>query len=203
MICFMTYSVYSLNFSNLFPQQSEYLMMITLYFLLSICWTLISMAWFVICNHFITKTEMPKTLYAFCGLLQRIFCCCFPSPKADDETDAIVEDGEFNESVDQDSTKVTSTQNMKFVSGQKISPSRLQTRIALKTINTNNEEATPKCNFCNRCKSCQADFDKDKVKDKNKKDIEARCNALNYLVLLCVSLFMFISNMVVWLLMSR
>lgn len=81
MACFMTYSVYSLNFSNLFLQQSEYLMMITLYFLLSIGWTLVSMAWFVVCNQFMSKSEMPKALYIFCGWLQRIFFCCFPRPK--------------------------------------------------------------------------------------------------------------------------
>jgi hypothetical protein len=66
-----------------------------------------------------------------------------------------------------------------------------------------NEKTTSKCNFCNRCKSCQEDFDKDKTKDKNKKDIQAKCNALNYLVLLCISLFMLISNIVVWVLMAR
>ncbi|CAF1067888.1 unnamed protein product [Rotaria sordida] len=57
MTCFLTYSIYSLNFSSQFPQQSEYLMMITLYFLLSICWTLISMTWFIVCDHFTTKGE--------------------------------------------------------------------------------------------------------------------------------------------------
>ena len=81
----MTYSVYSLNFANLFPQQSEYLMTITLYFLLSIVWTLLSMVWFVICNHYASKGEMPKPLFAFCGLLQRGFVCCFsPPPSSDD-----------------------------------------------------------------------------------------------------------------------
>ncbi|CAF4840870.1 unnamed protein product, partial [Rotaria sp. Silwood1] len=86
MTCFMTYSVYSLNFSSLFPQQSQYLMMITLYFLLSICWTLLSMTWFIMYNHFTAKAEMPKWLYTFCGLLQRVFCYCFPIPKQDDKS---------------------------------------------------------------------------------------------------------------------
>ncbi|CAF3381827.1 unnamed protein product [Rotaria socialis] len=76
MTCFMTYSVYSLNFSSLFPQQSEYLMIITLYFLLSMSWTLISMTWFIICNHFLAKAAMPVPLVMFSGLLQRLFACC-------------------------------------------------------------------------------------------------------------------------------
>ncbi|CAF4393219.1 unnamed protein product [Rotaria sp. Silwood2] len=254
MTCFMTYSVYSLNFSNLFPQQSEYLMMITLYFLLSICWTLMSMVWFIICNHFTTKAEMPKSTYAFCGQLQKALCYCFPPPKEDDKTDknkdVIVENGDIKKSDDKESTKVTNTQKMKCVSCQKLFSSCLQRRNRVENIdkkqdisseeiesnkinttgvnptdvnptdvsstdvnptettaciNTNepNETAKPKCDFCNRCESCQADFDKDKAKGKNKKDMEARCSALNYFVFLCVLLFMFISNMAIWLSMSQ
>jgi hypothetical protein len=85
MTCFMTYSVYSLNFSNLFPQQSEYVMTVTFYFMLSMAWTLLSMGWFVLCNHYTAEAKMPKPLDAFCGLLQRVFVCCFSKPK-DEET---------------------------------------------------------------------------------------------------------------------
>jgi hypothetical protein len=181
MICFMTYSVYSLNFSNLFPQQSEYIMMITLYFLLSISWTLISMVWFIIANYFTTKNEMAKPLYAFSGLLQKAFCCCcFPSSKLDEK----IEDEQLNNSITQ----------------RPIALENIYTR--QQSIKTN-EKITSKCDFCNRCKSCQADFDKDKAKDKKKKDIEAKCSALNYLVLFWVSLLMLVSNIVVWVLMSR
>jgi hypothetical protein len=113
MVCFMTYPIYSLNFSSLFPQQSEYLMMITLYFLLSIFWTLISMAWFLICNHYTTKAQMPKKLCDFCGQLQRMYCCCFPQPKNDKKKDIIVENGECRNFDNQESTTATSTGNMK------------------------------------------------------------------------------------------
>ena len=189
MLCFTTYSVYSLNFSGLFPQQSEYLMMITLYFLLSICWTFISMIWFIICNHYITTAKMPKPLYAFARLLQRLFCCCFSSSKTDNKTEkkaaSVVEDGEFNEYMEENIYRIRNypIHGIEFVQA--------------------NDMTTSKCKFCKRCKSCQADFDKDKVKDKKKKDIEVKCGALNYLIVLCVSILMFISNMVVWLLMSR
>ncbi|CAF0788447.1 unnamed protein product [Adineta steineri] len=218
MVCFMTYSVYSLNFSNLFPQQSEYLMMITLYFLLSICWTLISMAWFLIYNYIVTKGEMVKSLYNFCGYLQRIFFCCFPRPKqnskVDKKNDIIAENGEMKIFENQEST-----QQMKCVS-------RLRKQNSIETMEMKqhssathtesikkssievqpweiNKEAKRKCNFCNRCESCQADIDKDKTKSKEKKDIEARCNALNYLVFICVFLLMLIVNITIWLLMSK
>ncbi|CAF1555218.1 unnamed protein product, partial [Didymodactylos carnosus] len=134
MICFMTYSVYSLSFSSLFPQQSDYLMTITLYFLLSICWTLIAMLWFVICNYFITKVRMPRLLYAFCELLQRVST---PRPKKDDKTDkkdVIVENGEIKKSVDEESTKATRAQRMKCVCCQKLFVSCLQRHHRVESI---------------------------------------------------------------------
>ncbi|CAF4058260.1 unnamed protein product [Rotaria sp. Silwood2] len=214
MICFMTYSVYSLNFSNLFPQQSEYSMMITLYFLLSISWTLISMVWFTIYNYFITKAEMPKLLYILCGILQKLFCCCFPSSKQDDKTNQkkkiIVENDEIKKSRDRQSTKATSInkiqhisiEDMKSIKTNATNVKSIETA-AVVIINETNQKEKPKCDFCNRCESCQAEFDKDKAKNKNKKEIEARCNVLNYFVLLCLFVCMFVSNMVLWFTMSQ
>ncbi|CAF1367815.1 unnamed protein product [Adineta steineri] len=236
MTCFMTYSVYSLNFSNLFPQQSQYLMMITLYFLLSICWTLISMAWFVLCNHFISKAEMPKFLYIFSGLLQKkVFFYFFPPPKDDKTKNVIVENGDLKKSEDKKSTQATGIQKTKCASCQKLFPSCFRRHIKVESIDKGqhtsvenetsmnksatddarietptsvvidetNKKATPKCDFCNRCETCQADFDKDKGKGKNKKDIEGRCAALNYLVFFCILLFMVISELSVWVLMAN
>ncbi|CAF1318946.1 unnamed protein product [Rotaria sordida] len=132
MTCFMTYSVYSLSFSNLFPQQSEYIMMITLYFVLSICFTLISMVWFMICNHFTITSEMPKPIYAFCGQLQRVFFCCFPSSKEDGKTDknkdVIIENGDIKKFDDIRSIQATNTQKMKCISCQNLFTVCLQKR---------------------------------------------------------------------------
>ncbi|CAF1336540.1 unnamed protein product [Adineta steineri] len=237
MTCFMTYSVYSLNFSSLFPQQSQYLMMITLYFLLSIFWTLISMAWFILCNHFTTKAEMPKFLYTFCGLLQKkVFFYCFPSAKDDKKKDVIVNNSELKKSGDQESIQATIIQEKKCASCQKLLPScfRRNTKVAdiekkdqpspieddtPKKTNNNNfpiidkpevvttdkkdENPKPKCDFCDRCETCQADFDKDKAKGKNKKDIEARCNALNYFIFIIILIFMAIAEFCVWGLMAN
>jgi len=129
------------------------------------------MASFVICNHFTTKVEIPKLLYAFCGRLHTVFFCCFPPSKSDDKKGVIVENHKFKKSVDQESTTA-----------------------ACVSINKTIKKEKPKCNFRNRCKSCQADFDKNKAKVKNKKDIEARWIALNYFVFLWILLFMFVSN---------
>jgi hypothetical protein len=214
-------------------------MMITLFFLLSIGWTFISMAWFVICNYYTCKGEMPNWLYDFCGRLQKIFFCCFPPAKKDEKTDqkkdVIVGNGEFKKSQDQEPAQATSAEKVKCVCCQRLFAPCLRKRVKVETIDTKpdisvedvesaktspsetlpietpvsanaiepKEKEKPKCNFCNRCESCQADFDKDKAKSKTKKEIEARCNALNYLVLIIVALFMFISNMALWLLMSQ
>lgn len=114
---------------------------------------------------------MSKPLYAFSGLLQKVLCCCFSSSKSDKKTDDIIEDDQF------DDTQFVTTQNMRYVSGQRISSTRLQRPIVLENIYTKrdypvngmestiiNDKRTSKCKFCNRCKSYQDDFDKDKAK---------------------------------------
>lgn len=65
-----------------------------------------------------------------------------------------------------------------------------------------NESKKDKCQFCDRCGTCQADFDKDKKKNKGKKDAESKCSALNYLVFIIVFVLMLASNLAVWFIMS-
>ena len=222
MVCFMTYAVYSLNFSNLFPQQSEYLMMITLYFLLSMSWTLISMIWFMICNYFTTKSEMPKSLYGFCGVLQKVFFCCFSASEKGDTTakkkDLITENVQ--------DVDVTNNQKAACISCRKLFPSCFQRQTKVESIENSQKETSVEpmglvrrtahisvgeaeepaklhCKFCNRCDSCEADRGKETAKDRNRKDIAARCNALNFLIFLFVFIFMLVSNMVLWISMSQ
>jgi hypothetical protein len=208
-------------------------MMITLYFLLSICWTLISMAWFLSSNSLISKAEMPKLLYDFTGMLQRASFRCFLPRKPADKT--VKKNNEVKKSENQESTTATATQNTgndwpptlpplglqrhnkiesidmsqldsaEDVASTKTNPTDVRPNEAVVSVNMNetNEKAKPKCNFCNRCTSCQTDFDKDKTKSKNKKDIEARCNTLNNFVLLSVFILMFISDLAIWLVMAN
>lgn len=176
--------------------------MITLYFLFSICWTLISMAWFITCNHYTTKAEMPNVLLAFCEFLQQVFCCCFPLTKtnekdaankttiaaADDETVTCVYCRQLFGSCCRKTNRVKD--------GNK-KESHEQAMVST------DDSSKEKCQLCDRCQSCQADFDKDKAKGKTKKEIEAKCSALNYFIFILIFLFMFISNMVIWLLMAQ
>ncbi len=54
-----------------------------------------------------------------------------------------------------------------------------------------------------KCNPYQADLDKEKAIGQSNKDIEAKCNALNYLISIYVLLLMFISNMALWLSVSQ
>lgn len=70
------------------------------------------------------------------------------------------------------------------------------------SIDKTSEKEKSKCNFCNRCETCQASFDKDKTKGKDKKEIEGKCKVLNYFILFCIFILMFVSNMALWLTMA-
>ena len=180
MTCFMTYSVYSLNFSNLFPQQSDYLMLITLYFLLSMVWTLLSMVWFMTCNHYTGKGKLPKPLHAFGGVLERVFVCCFSSPSSKVQNVPTKE--------------LTSTKNP-----SETSPTKEAVSI---TMDPPTEQAKPKCNLCDRCEPCDTDFQDEKAKRKAKKDVESKCSALNYFAFLCIFALMAGANVPLWLSMA-
>ena len=191
--------------------------MITLFFLLSIVWTFVSLAWFVVCNHYMSKGEMPKYLYAFSGRLQKIFFCCFPPAKAA-EKKGVQQTGELKQS---NSTKLNGVKLFcmpcfkRRVAAETTVPIDA---IAIEEGRTTNEESKEnavcgmttepsesikaKCHLCNRCETCQCDFDKDKAKGKGKKDVESKCGALNYLVLLIVFILMLVSNLALWLSMS-
>lgn len=130
------------------------------------------MAWFVVCNQYTTKGELPISLDILCRCLQKICFCCSTQSK--------------------DNGKVEAKKDIMIENGQFI-----------KATTITNSEDKRKCNFCNRCKSCQADFDKDKVKTKSKKDVENKCKTLNYFVLFWITIFMLVSNLALWLLMSH
>ena len=157
---------------------------------------------------------------------------CFPPVKKDDKMNKN-KDGDLAKSPNQESTKATSAEPVKCTCCQRLFTPCLRRRVKVETtstmdsnadvesVKTNppealpvetpasgnttdpNEKKKPKCDFCNRCETCQADLDKDKAKGKAKKEIEGRCNAINYLVCLIVALCIFISNMSLWLLMAQ
>lgn len=240
MTCFLTYSVYSLNFSNLFPQQSQYLMMITLFFLLSIVWTFISMVWFILYIYFTTAATMPHVLYVLCEKLQKLFNASsskrtHPNKTTENKNDKpdmrvidnstkshdtisttilkqrFVSCKEFSSfyfkchhriNINNENTQDPEFEDTHSVQNNTIDSATRRRTILVSALDTD-KESKEKCTFCDRCKSCQADFQADKAKTKTKKDIENKCNILNYLAFACVLLFMLVSNLAVWLSISR
>lgn len=69
---------------------------------------------------------------------------------------------------------------------------------------TNMEEIiSKKCHFCDRCQLCQTTFEQNQIKDKRKKTIEAKWNTLHSLIFFCIFLLIFISDLIVWIVMSK
>jgi hypothetical protein len=62
MTIFLTQGVYSINVSASFPLQSDYIPTITLYFLLSVLYTFLSLAWFVIAEFLKKQKNLPFLL---------------------------------------------------------------------------------------------------------------------------------------------
>ena len=77
MTIFMTFSIYSLRVSSDMPTQSQYLPMVTLYFLLGISYTFIAYIWFIIANEFQTKSNTPQFLMRFAAHVKRVLYWIF------------------------------------------------------------------------------------------------------------------------------
>ncbi len=74
MTTFMTFSVYSVRISNDMPVESNYVPMVTLYFMLGISYAFVSMIWFIIANEFRTRNHIPNILIKLAAIIQRIEC---------------------------------------------------------------------------------------------------------------------------------
>jgi hypothetical protein len=72
MTTFLTFSVYSINTSNSIPMQSEYLPAVTVFFLLSILFALVSLSWFIIENYFRAHKKMPAPVKFYVKILRKI-----------------------------------------------------------------------------------------------------------------------------------
>ena len=74
---FLTFAVYALRIASDMPIQSDYMPVITIYFLTSITYNMIAFFWFIYRNHVATKNDMPKFLENFGNSLKKVFCLCF------------------------------------------------------------------------------------------------------------------------------
>ena len=72
MTMLMTFSVNSVRVSSDMPVESEFLPMVTLYYILGISFVFLAFNWFILANEFSTKNNLPKCLLKCVLITKRI-----------------------------------------------------------------------------------------------------------------------------------
>jgi hypothetical protein len=72
MTTFLTYSIYSINTSNSIPTQSDYVPAITVFYIMSTFFVLISFSWFILENFMRSRTYMPLLLRVWVKLFRKL-----------------------------------------------------------------------------------------------------------------------------------
>lgn len=186
MTTFLTYSVYSLRIAGDIPVQSEYLPYILIYFIFSILHTLLSMFWFVLLNLFQTKNYVPKFLIVFASILEKMSCYLCNLRNSFKRTQTIRRTKENNNvhliRIEKNENESSESPPKVLTPVEKID--KLEpTPTTVKSIETTEEQ---------------------KEKEKSKKEIlESTLNILNYFVFFCLFLFIFVSNLTLWILISK
>lgn len=60
MTTFLTFAVYSLKIAGDITTQSEYFPLVSVYFIIAIGYTLISLMWFICANYYIIRNRLPR-----------------------------------------------------------------------------------------------------------------------------------------------
>jgi hypothetical protein len=171
MTTFLTYSVYAVRLSNDLPTQSEFLPLITLYFIVSTFFTLLSMFWFFLCNFILVKGSMPGMILKFCEILRyrSISCNCLSkfSKTVPVTTIIIIQDVENDEEI---TSKEVLKENLDVISCQK----------------------------CNNLLNCEKAENEEKEQAKTKKEFEINVSVLNYFALFCFTILLLTSLLCVW-----
>ena len=81
MTIFLTLAIYSVRIASDFPAQGEYIPIISLYFVLGLFFTFISLVWFTYAEYMRTKQRMPACLAQLAKLLRSLSSCRFIKTK--------------------------------------------------------------------------------------------------------------------------
>jgi len=114
MTCILTYSVNGVKISADIPATSDCLPMITIYFFVSMFYTLFSLMWFVLHNLFLTKGTMPKFMQTFASILRSIRTTC-DKCNIKKKLKNRVQDGENSVAIcqDEDERRIAKTDSVK------------------------------------------------------------------------------------------
>lgn len=176
MTIFLTFSVYSLSLTNYIPVQSQFLPLITLYIILAISYTLLSMIWFIIKNLFQTNNKMPDALVKFAELLQFVF---FPEPCKKSKQKIL---------------KIKNERSEVFKTEETIESNQIDKKT--------NDDLKP-CIKCVSCDICKANKEKENQKKLKKNKFDLHVSALNRFALLIIFTSMVITNLFIWISLSK
>ena len=187
MTVFLTFGVYALKINGDMPVQSQYIPIVSVYFIVAALYTLFSLIWFILANYFATKSYIPKPLALVADKVHDIFDCeskkkplqksapVYPIPEKENHIE--------QETVDQSFFAKPPTKEDSLV-WRKKSGNNVQLPVK-----------TPKCDSCNKCQDCEIN---EKEKKIAKKILDKNLKTLNLLAFLIIFLIMIISNLAIW-----
>ena len=184
MTSFMTFSVYSLRISSDMPVESNFVPMVTLYFILGISYTFLSFIWFIIANEFLTKNYLPRYLVLVASVIKS-----FLSWKSNDVSRKI-------SPVKSKSHKdTTESINKKSDVTVKNKPKQ--------EISYNIEPFEQQFVAISSCEKCEREKEKDDGQKKKKALIESSVSVLNKFICFIMCLIVIACNLITWLLVSN
>ena len=179
MTTFMTFSVYSLRISTDMPVESNFVPMVTLYFILGISYTFLSFIWFIIANEFITKSYLPKFLISVASVVKRVLFWKFgEAPLWVRQQISTMSTAKVNALPETSDNVINKTNNKE----------QLDNSLGTKS---------------NSCEKCEKEKDTEREKKKKKDSTEANVSALNHFMSLVMLLIVIACNVTIWLLISN
>ncbi len=183
MTVFLTFGVYALKINGDMPTQSEYIPLVSVYFLVATLYTLLSLMWFVMANYFVIKNHIPNLLVL---IVQAVQCI---KQKEEDKKKKDLSNQSTNKSPIETVNR-EATNNFKFKEDSE-----------MRNRNSTNIQflAKPTCNTCNKCEECDEIENK---KKKNKNIFDKNLKTLNLIAFSIVFLIMVVSNLCIWIIVA-
>ncbi len=177
MSTFLTLAVYSLKVSSDFPTESRFFPIISIYFIIGIAHTLLSLVWFTISNYTKEKQTKPywwiNSLAGFKTYLDRLI-----SKKIG------------NMSILKSESEISPVENE---TGQEDLDKHEQLDLT---------DLKQKCPNCDICVKCTQKKQKDDSKNDLKKEIDFKCSQVNKIMFSFILFSTLVSYTVIWMIIS-
>jgi hypothetical protein len=174
MTTFLTYAVQSLNIAGFLPVQSQYYPLISIYFLMSLICTFLSLVWFWYTNKLLTENKIPSSLRVVANYVKKCLFFIF----------------------------IPAETNIQEIFERKITPENDITIKNLDKANVSKETEQKEIDKCNNCELlCSKCIYKKKIdedKRKEKENNESLIKALNILASFTVFSIFLIIHICIW-----